>query len=115
MGWSNLPSSSISPRLRDSLRLDGGVNIVNTAAGSPARHFAFRKTGIRVTGNDRDEEKQEEERTVDGEGENFARKTRARRRKRGTVDGVGQSRGSSVPVKLNYAGSAARTKLLARI
>lgn len=45
MGWSNLPSSSISLRLRDSLRLDGGVNIVNIAVGSPVRHFASRKTG----------------------------------------------------------------------
>lgn len=52
---------------------------------------------------------------ANGKGENFARKTGARKRKRGTVDGVGQSRGSSILVKLNYAGSAARTKLLARI
>ena len=61
--------------------------------------------------NDRDEKGR---RTADSKGENFARKTGARKRKRGTV-GVGQSRGSSVLVKLNYAGFAARTKLLARI
>lgn len=72
MAWSNLPSSSISPRLRDSLRLDGGVNIVNIAVGSPVRHFASCKTGIRVTGNDGDEGK----RTADGEGENFAEEER---------------------------------------
>jgi len=43
--------SSIQPRLRDSLSLDGGVNIVNIATGrqSPVRHFASRKTGIAVT------------------------------------------------------------------
>lgn len=52
--WAIFPPSSISVRLRDSLRLDGGVNIVNIAVGSPARYFASRKTGIRVAGNDRD-------------------------------------------------------------
>lgn len=61
-------------------------------------------------GNDR-----AEGREADGEGENFARKMGARKRKRGTVDGVRQSRSSSISVKLNYAGSVARTKLLARI
>jgi len=47
-------ASSIQQRLRDSLRLDGGVNIVNIAARreSPVRHFASRKTGIPVTGGD---------------------------------------------------------------
>lgn len=45
MGRSNLPSSSISLRLRDSLRSDGGVNIVNIAVGNPVRHFASRKIG----------------------------------------------------------------------
>ncbi|KAF7384684.1 hypothetical protein HZH68_014296 [Vespula germanica] len=34
------------PRLRDSLRLDGGVNIVNIAVGTTVHHFASRKTGI---------------------------------------------------------------------
>lgn len=80
MAWNNLPSSSISLRLRDSLRLDGGVNIVNIAVGSPVRHFASRKTGIRVTGNDGDEG----ERTADSERE-FCR---GRVRKRETVDGT---------------------------
>lgn len=68
-------------------------------------------------GNDRAEGR--EARAADGEGEgegeNFARKMGARKRKRGTVDGVRQSRSSSISVKLNYAGSVARTKLLARI
>jgi len=69
--WAILPhppslSFSISARLRDSLRLDGGVNIVNIAAGSPARYFASRKTGIRVTGNDRDVRKRGGEETGSG-------------------------------------------------
>ncbi|KAL2738835.1 hypothetical protein V1478_001401, partial [Vespula squamosa] len=38
--------SSYFPRLRDSLRLDGGVNIVNIAVGTTVHHFASRKTGI---------------------------------------------------------------------
>jgi len=51
-------ASSIQPRLRDSLRLDGGVNIVNIATGrqSPVRHFASRKTGIPVTEHGGDED-----------------------------------------------------------
>lgn len=112
MGWSNLPSSSISLRLRDSLRLDGGVNIVNIAFGSPVRHFASRKTG------DTSYRERRRRRGAHGErrGREFCEEDEsARKRKRETVDGMGQSRGSSEPVKLNYAGSAAKTKLLARI
>lgn len=68
--------------------------------GSPARHFASRKTGIRVTGNDRDEG------TADGEGENFAGRQaaavmRGGSMKRGAAEDRvgGQSRGTSQVVE----------------
>lgn len=37
--------------VRDSLRLDGGVNIVNIAGGTTVYHFASPKTGIRCLSN----------------------------------------------------------------
>ncbi|KAG7206441.1 hypothetical protein KM043_003796 [Ampulex compressa] len=46
----DLSTSPISPRLRDSLRLDGGVNMANIAGRSPAYHFASPKAGIRGSG-----------------------------------------------------------------